>query len=109
MVRLLVEEARHALPLTDDAQCERDDRPITSTSTAGASRAAGSFFGPEAAVISDAPSFRPLAYRWNAPYNHSFIHRPSNDSDRTNSVQALTRGEALWLDAYNITRPRLSN
>ena len=35
-VRLLVEEARHALPLPNHPQCERDDRPVSSTSTAGA-------------------------------------------------------------------------
>jgi hypothetical protein len=36
MVRLLVEEARHALPLPDDPQRKRDARPVPSTSTAGA-------------------------------------------------------------------------
>ncbi|TIS68780.1 MAG: hypothetical protein E5W92_06300 [Mesorhizobium sp.] len=36
MVRLLVEEARHALLQPNDAQRKRDNRTITSTPTAGA-------------------------------------------------------------------------
>lgn len=36
MVRLLIEEARDALPLPNYPQCERDDRLLISTSTAGA-------------------------------------------------------------------------
>lgn len=52
MVRLLVEEARHALPLPNPAQCKRDARPISSTSTHAPSRAAGSFFDPIPAIVS---------------------------------------------------------
>jgi len=36
MVRLLVEEARDALPLPNHPQCERDVRLVISTSTVGA-------------------------------------------------------------------------
>ncbi|MEI9418793.1 hypothetical protein, partial [Mesorhizobium sp. Cs1321R2N1] len=46
-VRLLVEEARHALPLPEDAQCERDARPVTATSTAGALPRSGFVLRPQ--------------------------------------------------------------
>ena len=47
MVRLLVEEARHALPLPDDAQCGRDGRLCALYLNRSApSRAAGQFNGP---------------------------------------------------------------
>ncbi|TIM66945.1 MAG: hypothetical protein E5Y60_18880, partial [Mesorhizobium sp.] len=48
MVRLLVEEARHALPPPNDAQCGRDDRSLISTSTAGALPRSGFVLRPEA-------------------------------------------------------------
>ena len=38
---ILVEEARHALPLPDNAQWKPDLRPELSTSTPGAPRASG--------------------------------------------------------------------
>jgi len=51
MVRLLVEEARHALLQPNDAQRERDDRFLISTSTAGALPRSGSFYGPNAVIL----------------------------------------------------------
>lgn len=47
MVRLLVEEASYALPLPHDAQCERNQRPVTSTSTAGALTRSGFVLRPQ--------------------------------------------------------------
>jgi hypothetical protein len=51
MVRLLVEEACNALPLPNPAQRERDDRflDLFYLNRRRPSRAAGSFFGPNAA------------------------------------------------------------
>ena len=60
MVRLLVEEARHALPPPHDAQCERDAGPVPSTSNAGALPRIGSVRRPhsviQAAPLAVAPS-----------------------------------------------------
>ncbi|MER8692054.1 hypothetical protein NKI77_07725 [Mesorhizobium opportunistum] len=57
MVRLLVEEARHALLEPNDAQRERDDRFIDLYLNRGRpSRAAGSFFGPLPAIHAPADS-----------------------------------------------------
>ncbi|WP_292506705.1 hypothetical protein, partial [Mesorhizobium sp.] len=47
MVRLLVEEARHALPPPNNAQCRRDDRSPISTSIAGALPRSGFVLRPQ--------------------------------------------------------------
>ncbi|QKC77887.1 hypothetical protein EB233_22280 [Mesorhizobium erdmanii] len=50
MVRLLVEEARDALPLPNPAQRGRDDRSLLSNSTAGALPRSGFVLRPKAAT-----------------------------------------------------------
>jgi hypothetical protein len=69
MVRLLVEEARDALPLPNHPQRRRNDRFLISTSTAGALPRSGSSNRSTVKGVSARPSsFLSILVRPNAGY-----------------------------------------